>query len=112
VNRVWGTAYAHPQYSNFTDLNNWNDVGVVILDKPSKSAAPAKLAPLNYLDGYAAPVPNSTLFDLVGYGTEVRKPDSGPQKAPTVELPADPPVHQRARAEADAADPAAQRQPE
>src|SRR3954447_13346721 len=29
-----GTAYAHPAYSNFTDLNNWNDVGVIVLDRP------------------------------------------------------------------------------
>jgi hypothetical protein len=87
VNRVWGTAYAHPQYSNFTDLDNWNDVGVVILDKPYKSVTPAKVAPLNYLDGYAAPVLSSTLFDLVGYGTEVRKPDSGPQKPQPLSYP-------------------------
>ena len=29
-----GTAYTHPDYSNFTDVRNWNDVGVIVLDKP------------------------------------------------------------------------------
>ena len=29
-----GTAYTHPEYSDFTDLDNWNDVGVIVLDKP------------------------------------------------------------------------------
>src|SRR3954447_26156593 len=24
-----GTAYTHPDYSHFTDLDNWNDVGVI-----------------------------------------------------------------------------------
>jgi Trypsin len=79
-----GTAYAHPDYSNFTDLNNWNDVGVIVLDKPVTGIAPAPVAPLNYLDDYAQPVLNKTLFTSVGYGTEVRKPESGPQK-PTPE---------------------------
>src|SRR3954451_716915 len=27
-----GDAYVHPDYSDFTDLDNWNDVGVVVLD--------------------------------------------------------------------------------
>ena len=29
---VLGTPYTHPDYSDFTDLKNWNDTGVVILD--------------------------------------------------------------------------------
>ena len=29
-----GTAYTHPAYSDFTDMGNWNDVGVVVLDQP------------------------------------------------------------------------------
>jgi hypothetical protein len=82
-----GTAYAHPQYSDFTDMNNWNDVGVIVLDKAVKSPAPAKLAPGNYLDQFAQPKLNSTLFDLVGYGTEVRKPESGPQKPQPMSYP-------------------------
>jgi len=79
-----GTAYAHPAYSNFTDLNNWNDVGVIVLDRPVTNIAPAPIAPVNYLNAYAQPTLNKTLFTSVGYGTEVRKPDSGPQK-PTPE---------------------------
>lgn len=77
-----GTAYTHPAYSDFTDMNNWNDVGVIVLDKAvnDKNLKPAKLAPRNYLDQFAQPKLNSTLFTLVGYGTEVRKPEAGPQK--------------------------------
>jgi hypothetical protein len=74
-----GTAYTHPQYSDFTDMDNWNDVGVVVLDKPVR-VAPAKLAPLNQLDTYGQPTLNSTLFRVVGYGTEVRQDPEGPQK--------------------------------
>ena len=29
-----GTAHTHPQYSDFTDMANWNDIGVVVLDQP------------------------------------------------------------------------------
>ena len=36
--------------------------------------------PNNYLSAFAQPALNKTVFTLVGYGTEVRKPDSGPQK--------------------------------
>ncbi|HEY0165902.1 MAG TPA: trypsin-like serine protease [Jatrophihabitans sp.] len=75
-----GTAYTHPDYSGFTDLNNWNDVGVIVLDRPVTTIEPATLAPLNYLDAYAQPRLNQTIFTSVGYGTEVRKPASGPQK--------------------------------
>lgn len=75
-----GRAYAHPDYSNFTDLDNWNDVGVIKLDRPVTTIAPATIAPQNYLDAYAQPKLNKTLFTSVGYGTEVRKPESGPQK--------------------------------
>jgi hypothetical protein len=76
---LWGTAYAHPDYSNFTDLRNWNDVGVIVLDA-AVPTVPAPLPPLDYLDGFAQPLLNKTLFTVVGYGTEVRKPDAGPQK--------------------------------
>ncbi len=82
VGRTWhaGTAYAHPQYSDFTDMDNWNDVGVVVLDEPVSGIAPASIAGLNFLDQFAQPKLNSTLFTIVGYGTEVRKPDGGKQK--------------------------------
>lgn len=82
-----GTAITHPNYSNFTDLDNWNDVGVVVLDKPVTGITPAQLAPTNYLNAYEQPVLNKTIFDLVGYGTEVRKPDSGPQKPQPMSYP-------------------------
>jgi hypothetical protein len=74
-----GTSLTHPDYSNFTDLANWNDVGVIILDEPVTDIEPATLAPTNYLDQFQEPVLNSTIFTVVGYGTEVRKADSGPQ---------------------------------
>lgn len=82
-----GTAFTHPLYSHFTDLDNWNDVGVIVLDQPVTNIAPATLAPTHYLDQFAQPVLNSTLFTVVGYGTEVRKPDSGPQKPQPMSYP-------------------------
>jgi hypothetical protein len=82
-----GTALTHPEYSNFTDLDNWNDFGVVVLDQPVTGIAPATVAPLGYLDGFAQPALNSILFELVGYGTEVRKPESGPQKPQPMSYP-------------------------
>ena len=77
-----GTAHTHPEYSDFTDVRNWNDVGVITLDAPvpGSVATPARLAPRNYLAAFAPPVLSKTNFTLVGYGTEVRKPDTGPQK--------------------------------
>lgn len=82
-----GTAYTHPDYSDFTDLDNWNDVGVIVLAHPVTGIAPASIADLGYLDAYAQPVLNQTLFTAVGYGTEVRKPDSGPQKPQPMSYP-------------------------
>jgi hypothetical protein len=75
-----GTAYTHPEYSDFTDMKNWNDVGVVVLDQPVVGIEPAQLAPLDQLEQYRQPALNKTLFTVVGYGTEVRQADSGPQK--------------------------------
>jgi hypothetical protein len=75
-----GTAYTHPEYSDFTDMDNWNDVGVVVLDEPIEGIEPAELAPLNQLEQYRQPALNSTLFTVVGYGTEVRQAPEGPQK--------------------------------
>lgn len=82
-----GTAIAHPDYSNFTDLANWNDVGVIVLDQPVTGITPATLAPENYLDQFAQPRLNGTIFEVVGYGTEVRKPASGPQKPQPMSYP-------------------------
>jgi Trypsin len=78
-----GTARTHPDYSDFTDLKNWNDSGVIILDEaPGLPTTP--LAPESYLDRFEQPLLNSTEFLTIGYGTEVRQADSGPQK-PTPE---------------------------
>lgn len=73
-----GTAYTHPNYSNFTDLDNWNDVGVIVLDAPVNDIAPAPIAGLGSAD--AIKQPRKTLFTAVGYGTEVRQAPTGPQK--------------------------------
>ncbi|NEK85434.1 trypsin-like serine protease [Blastococcus saxobsidens] len=75
-----GTAHTHPQYSDFTDLKNWNDVGVVVLDEPVTGITPAELAPRDQLEQYRQPKLNKTLFTVVGYGTEVRQATEGPQK--------------------------------
>jgi secreted trypsin-like serine protease len=76
-----GTPRTHPGYSDFTDMRNWNDTGVVILDDaPGLPTAP--LAPENYLNQFKQPLLNSTEFLTIGYGTEVRRAESGPQ-APT-----------------------------
>ena len=82
-----GQAYAHPAYSNFTDMSNWNDVGVIVLDKPITNITPAKLAPTNYLNKFTPNLLNQALFTIVGYGTEVRKPESGPQKPTPMSYP-------------------------
>ena len=78
-----GTPVTHPQYSDFTDVNNWNDTGVVILDK-SASAPTWPLAPENYLNAYQQPVLNTTAFLTVGFGTEVRGNPPTPERQPIV----------------------------
>lgn len=82
-----GDAHTHPDYSGFTDMANWNDVGVIVLDEPVTDIEPARLAPTNYLDGFAQPTLNKTLFTVVGYGTEVRKPETGPQAPQPMSYP-------------------------
>ena len=74
-----GTPRTHPDYSDFTDLKNWNDTGVVILDEaPPVPTWP--LAPANYLNAFEQPKLNKTELLAIGYGTEVRQAESGPQK--------------------------------
>src|SRR5829696_8837052 len=58
-----GTTYTHPQYSGFTDLANWNDVGVIVLDEPVTGITPATLAPEGYLDEFSQPVLSQTIFE-------------------------------------------------
>jgi hypothetical protein len=82
-----GTAHTHPGYSNFTDTRNWNDVGVVELDEPAAGITPATLAPQGYLDQFTPDVLHSTLFTTVGYGTEVRTAESGPQNPTPFDYP-------------------------
>ena len=82
-----GTAYTHPDYSDFTDLQNWNDLGVVVLDEPVEGIAPAPIADIGTLDAIPPSRLRSTLFTAVGYGTEVRKADSGPQNPQPMTYP-------------------------
>lgn len=80
-----GTASTHPEYSDFTDLDNWNDVGVVVLDEPVEGIEPAPIADLHAAD--AIQQPRKTIFTAVGYGTEVRQADSGSQKPTPMSYP-------------------------
>ncbi|WP_348789165.1 trypsin-like serine protease [Leifsonia sp. NPDC080035] len=84
-----GTAHTHPGYSDFTDTANWNDVGVIVLDHPVASFGSGypQIAPVGTLDGIKTSNLSKTLFTAVGYGTEVRKPDSGPQKPQPMTYP-------------------------
>ena len=78
-NWVLGAPRTHPDYSDFTDIKNWNDTGVVILDEAAGLPS-ARLAPEDYLDDFAQPLLNKTEFLTIGYGTEVRRTaDTGPQ---------------------------------
>ena len=78
-----GTPLTHPEYSDFTDIKNWNDTGVVIFDEaPGVPTTP--LAPENYLDQFQQPLLNKTEFLVVGYGTEVRQSED-PPRPPTPE---------------------------
>ena len=73
-----GSARTHPGYSDFTDIRNWNDSGVILLDSaPGLPVTP--IAPARYLDTYRQPRLSRTSFLAIGYGTEVRKAESGPQ---------------------------------
>lgn len=83
---VSGTGYTHPEYSNFTDLANWNDVGVIVLDRPV-DIAPATIAELGTLDAIAPDDLSKTIFRAVGYGTEVRKAETGPQNPQPMTFP-------------------------
>lgn len=84
-----GTAYTHPDYSDFTDKDNWNDVGVIVLDQPLPSFGSGypQLAPVGTLYAIKKSDLSKTLFTAVGYGTEVRKPDAGPQKPQPMSYP-------------------------
>ena len=74
-----GTAYTPESYSNFTDMANWNDYGVIELDEPVEGIEPMEIAPVGTLDAIAKRDLRKTIFRAVGYGTEVRKAEEGPQ---------------------------------
>ena len=82
-----GTAYANPAYKGSNNLDDWNDVGVVVLDRPASGIAPARIATIGTLDAYAQPLLNKTMFTAVGYGSEMGKPSSGPQRPRPISYP-------------------------
>ena len=84
---VSGTAHTHPEYSHFTDMDSWNDVGVLVLDKPVRDLEPASVAEAGTLDAVPTSQLPSTIFRAVGYGAEVRKADEGPQKPQPMSYP-------------------------
>ena len=75
-----GRPVTHPEYSDFTDISNWNDTGVVILRR-AQTLPTMPIAPRNYLNDYQQPLLNMTEFLTIGYGTEVRQ--EGDTQAPT-----------------------------
>jgi secreted trypsin-like serine protease len=78
-----GIPVTHPEYSDFTDLDNWNDTGVIILEKaPGLPSTP--LPPANYLDQFEQPLFNSTVFLVIGYGTEIRGNPPTAERQPIV----------------------------
>jgi hypothetical protein len=77
---VTGTGITADEYSGFTDPRNWNDYAVIELDQPVTTIEPMELAPVGTLDAIKKRNLRKTLFRAVGYGTEVRKPESGPQR--------------------------------
>lgn len=79
-----GTPVTHPGYSDFTDLKNWNDTGVVILDEPQTGRPIVALAPENYLNAFRQPLLGKTEFLTIGYGTEVRGTPPTPMRQPIV----------------------------
>jgi secreted trypsin-like serine protease len=80
------TPRTHPNYSDFTDINNWNDSGVLILDK-GLGLPTSPIAPQNYLNQFAGSSFNSTVFLTIGYGTEVRSADGGSQQPTPMRQP-------------------------
>jgi hypothetical protein len=77
-----GTPNAHPLWHGTFQLNDLHDVGVVVLDAPYHEAAPAVLAPRDYLQELANGNGgfNKQTFTVVGYGIFFEKPTEGPQK--------------------------------
>ena len=99
----------HPQYSDFTDLKNWNDTGVIILDEaPGLPTSP--LAPANYLDQFAQPRSTTRSSSPSVTAPRYGKRRVGPADSDPA-TPADrPPLHDRDRPEAHEPDPPDERQ--
>ena len=79
----------HPLYSDFTDMRNWNDTGVIILDEaPRVSGGTAHSGELPPTTSASLCSQRSTSFLTIGYGTEVREgAESGPQTPTPVRQP-------------------------
>jgi hypothetical protein len=58
---------------------------VILNEAPGLPTSP--LPPENYLDDFQQPLLNNTEFLTIGYGTEVRRAESGPQKPIPMRLP-------------------------
>lgn len=82
-----GTAHTHPAYSDFTDVDNWNDVGVIVLDEPVTGVPVTPIADEGTLDQIQRRDLRTTIFRAVGYGIEVRKAASGPQNPTPMPFP-------------------------
>lgn len=82
-----GTAITHPEYSDFTDMDNWNDVGLIILDQAVTEIEPQRLAPVGYLEGDAYRKPNHTPITIIGFGTAAQTTDDKSQKTELMTYP-------------------------
>jgi len=73
----WGTWYQHPSYYGGED--NPNDVAVVVLDKPVRTSAYARIARAGLLNEMkaAGTLNQSTIFTSVGYGSQETEPPHG-----------------------------------
>ncbi len=81
-----GQGHLHPGFTNFSDVKRPYDVGVLVLSAPV-DRTPAPIAGLGALDKIRQRSLSRTLFRAVGYGTEVRKPDSGQGKPTPMSYP-------------------------
>lgn len=82
-----GTAYTHPDYSGLTDKDSWNDVGVLRLSTAVQGIEPSSLAAVGTLDAIPNGDLSHTVFTAVGYGKELRKPETGPQRPTPMDFP-------------------------
>jgi hypothetical protein len=83
--RISGTTFTHPDFANAPAKNIPNDVGVVVLDQPVDQPT-YPLAALGTLDLAPGDIPKTTVT-AVGYGAELAKPASGPQRRVPVSYP-------------------------